>query len=245
MNMKHSEQELVLLKEQVIEMWKFVISQIEKSKKALLNDDIELAREIVSREKRVDLYELKIESDCENHIALYCPVAIDLRLVLSLLKITTALERIGDFAEGIARHVLLENSSMISPEIIEELKLEKMFDLVTGMLTDTFALFNAGKTEVYGKILCKDDDVDEIYRNAFNVITQYLFNNPIMIRSGLDLILVVRKLERIGDYCSNLVEDVVFYVDAKVLKHKPIVESQSYHLNSSDEHESDDEHDED
>ncbi|PKP21732.1 MAG: phosphate transport system regulatory protein PhoU [Bacteroidetes bacterium HGW-Bacteroidetes-20] len=217
--MKHSEQELLILKDEVIEMWKFVISQLEKSKKALLFDDIELAREIISREKRVDLYELKIESDCENHIALYCPVAIDLRLVLSLIKITSSLERIGDFTEGIARHVVQENCSILTPQLVEDLKLENMFDLVIGMLTDTYALFNSAKTEVYGKILCKDDDVDEIYKKSFNTITQHLINNPLMIRNGLELILLVRKLERIGDYCSNLVEDVVFYVDAKVLKH--------------------------
>lgn len=217
--MKHSEQELLILKDEVIEMWKFVISQLEKSKKALLFDDIELAREIISREKRVDLFELKIESDCENHIALYCPVAIDLRLVLSLIKITSSLERIGDFTEGIARHVVQENCSILTPQLVEDLKLESMFDLVIGMLTDTYALFNSAKTEVYGKILCKDDDVDEIYKKSFNTITQHLINNPLMIRNGLELILLERKLERIGDYCSNLVEDVVFYVDAKVLKH--------------------------
>lgn len=217
--MKHSEQELLILKDEVIEMWKFVISQLEKSKKALLSNDLELAREIISREKRVDLFELKIESDCENHIALYCPVAIDLRLVLSLIKITSSLERIGDFTEGIARHVVHDNCSILTPELLEDLKLETMFDLVIGMLTDTYALFNSAKTEVYGKILCKDDDVDEIYKKSFNTITQHLINNPLMIRNGLELILLERKLERIGDYCSNLVEDVVFYVDAKVLKH--------------------------
>jgi phosphate uptake regulator len=112
--MKHSEQELLLLKEEVIQMWKFVIAQMEKSKNALLNDDKELAREVVSREKRVDLFELKIESDCENHIALYAPVAIDLRLVLSLLKITSSLERIGDFAEGIARYVIMDKTNLKS-----------------------------------------------------------------------------------------------------------------------------------
>ena len=235
MNMKHSEQELLLLKEEVIQMWKFVIAQMEKSKNALLNDDKELAREVVSREKRVDLFELKIESDCENHIALYAPVAIDLRLVLSLLKITSSLERIGDFAEGITRYVIMDNSTILNPKIVENLKVETMFDLVIGMLTDTFALFNSGRTDVYGKILCKDDEVDTIYKNSFNIMTQFLLNNPTMIRSGLELILVVRKLERIGDYCSNLVEDVVFYVDAKVLKHKPVIKTEEYLAGNSEE----------
>ncbi|MDR1201237.1 MAG: phosphate transport system regulatory protein PhoU, partial [Tannerellaceae bacterium] len=113
--MKHTEQELQSLKEEVSQMWKLVLSQLEKSKQAFLNSDIELAREIVSREKRVDAFELKIDSDCENYIALYSPVAIDLRLVLSLIKISSTLERIGDFAEGIARHVIDDDCNRINP----------------------------------------------------------------------------------------------------------------------------------
>ncbi len=217
--MKHTEKELQSLKEEVNEMWKLVISQLEKSKQSLLNGDIELAREIISREKRVDAFELKVESDCENYIALYSPVAIDLRLVLSLMKIGITLERIADFAEGIARHVINDDCNSIEPQIIEELQIERIFDVLTSMLSDSFVALESENTKMSGKILSKDDEVDTLYHESINILSDYLQKNPSFIRCGLKLILLIRKLERIGDHCSNIVEEIVFYIDAKVLKH--------------------------
>ena len=217
--MKHTEKELQSLKDEVNEMWKLVISQLEKSKQSLLNGDIELAREIVSREKRVDAFELKIESDCENYIALYNPVAIDLRLVLSLMKISITLERIGDFAEGIARHVIDDDCNKIDQQIIEDLQIEKMFDILISMISDSFVALESESTKMSGKILSKDDEVDNLYRNSIHILSDYLQKNPPLIFCGLKLMLLIRKLERIGDHCSNIVEEIVFYIDAKVLKH--------------------------
>ena len=247
--MKHTEKELQALKEEVSQMWKLVLSQLEKSKQAFLNSDVELAREIASREKRVDAFELKIDSDCENYIALYSPVAVDLRLVLSLIKISSTLERIGDFAEGIARHVIKDECNRVPPHVIEELQLEKMFDTLISMLSDSFVALESENTKISGKILAKDDEIDTLYHDAVDVLTQYItesgklnitengklktenkkpeeslsvFNFPFSVnkvRCGLKLMLLIRKLERIGDHCSNIVEEIVFYVDAKVLKH--------------------------
>ena len=217
--MKHTEKELHALKEEVSEMWKLVLSQLEKAKQSFLTGDVELAREIVSREKRVDAFELKIDSDCENYIALYSPVAVDLRLVLSLIKISITLERIGDFAEGIARHVIEEDCNRLDPGIIEELQIEKMFDTLISMLSDSFVALESENTRISGKILAKDNEIDEHYRSSINILSDYMQKNPTVIRCGLKIMLVIRKLERIGDHCSNIVEEIVFYVDAKVLKH--------------------------
>ena len=226
--MIHTEKELQSLKEEVSQMWKLVLSQLEKSKQAFLNSDIELAREIVSREKRVDAFELKIDSDCENYIALYSPVAIDLRLVLSLIKISNTLERIGDFAEGISRHVINDDCNTVDPQIIEELQLEKMFEMLISMLSDSFVALESENTKVSGKILAQDNEIDMIYRNATDILTEWIVGessnlNSLLsgqkVRCGLKLMLLIRKLERIGDHCSNIVEEIVFYVDAKVLKH--------------------------
>jgi len=241
--MKHTEKELRLLKEEVSQMWRLVLSQLEKSKQAFLNSDIELAREVASREKRVDAFELKIDSDCENYIALYSPVAIDLRLVLSLIKISITLERIGDFAEGIARHVIEDDCNKVAPQLIEELQLEKMFDTLISMLSDSFIALESENTKISGKILAKDDEIDMLYHNSVDILAEYIADKqhyapangehsgnsalkmdnsqPFTqkIRCGLKLMLLIRKLERIGDHCSNIVEEIVFYVDAKVLKH--------------------------
>ena len=240
--MKHTEKELQALKEEVSQMWKLVLSQLEKSKQAFFSNDVEQAREVASREKRVDAFELKIDSDCENYIALYSPVAIDLRLVLSLIKISSTLERIGDFAEGIVRHVIKDDCNKVPSHIIEELQLEKMFDMLISMLSDSYVALESENTKISGKILAKDDEIDTLYHESINILTKFIAENgnwkiekekseqshPILnsplsidkVRCGLKLMLLIRKLERIGDHCSNIVEEIVFYVDAKVLKHE-------------------------
>ncbi len=217
--MKHTEKEIQLLKDEINQMWKLVISQLEKTKRAFLNNDVELALEVVSLEKRVDAFELKIESNCENYIALYSPVAIDLRLVLSIMKISITLERIADYAAGVARHILDKDCNHLEKDLIDQLELEKMFDILIGMMTDSFVAINAESTQSCGKILLKDDEVDAIYHSCFSKLENHVATNPQDTHCAFKLILVIRKMERIGDHCSNIIEEIVFYVEAKVLKH--------------------------
>jgi phosphate transport system protein len=217
--MKHTETELKSLKEEMGEMWRLTLSQIQKCKQAYLTSDKELAREIISREKRINSFELKIDSDCENYIALFAPVAIDLRLVLSLMKISKTLERIADFAESISLHIIEDDCHKIVEVLKEELKLEQMFDAVISMLSDSLAALEAENTKLAGKILQKDDEVDTIYRDGKKILAEYVRNHPDQGSCVLNIVLILRRIERIGDHCSNAIEDIVFYIDAKVLKH--------------------------
>src|ERR671922_1870290 len=104
--MTHLEEELSYAKEEINEMCQVVISQLYKTREALIKFDKDLAREVVATEKRINGLELKIDRDCENIIALYNPVAVDLRTVLAILKINSNLERCGDIAEGIAKYII-------------------------------------------------------------------------------------------------------------------------------------------
>jgi phosphate transport system regulatory protein PhoU len=217
--MKHTEEELIRIKEEVAEMWRLVLSQLEKARMALLSNDIDQAREVISREKRVDSFELKIDSDCENYIALYAPVAVDLRLVLSLIKITGTLERIADFAEGIARHVVESKCYFLIDKLKEDLQLELMLETVLEMLSESYVSLESENSKLSGKILSMDDRIDEIYHQAITVLSDYINENPAEARCALNTLLLIRKIERIGDRCSNIVEEIVFYIDAKVLKH--------------------------
>ena len=220
--MKHTEyveQIMLALKEEVSLMREMVIVQLEKAKRAFFDNDLELAREIISREKRVDILELKIDGDVEEYIALFAPKAIDLRLVVSLKKINFALERIGDYTEGIARYVLDNDGEKLSPQQIEELQLEKMFDTLMTMLTNCFSAIDTLDTGFSGKLLALDDEVDAIYRSSTVILTNHLQSNPDLIPNGLKIYLLIYRLERIGDYCTNIVEDIIYYIDAKVLKH--------------------------
>src|ERR1700712_979757 len=114
------ENEINALKNELINMWILVQSQLNKAKESMVSFDKDLAREVLIKEKRVNSYELKIDRDCENIFALHCPVAIDLRFLLAALKINTNLERIGDIAAGIALFIV-ESSVNFDVAIMEKI----------------------------------------------------------------------------------------------------------------------------
>ncbi|MDR1830109.1 MAG: phosphate signaling complex protein PhoU [Candidatus Fibromonas sp.] len=215
---KHSEKELIALKQEINSMWQLVLSQLQKCKLAYLAGNVELAHEVVIREKSVNSFELSIDTGCENYMALFSPVAMDLRLIISLIKISTTLERIADFADGIARHVI-EGNSMASEAMKEDLKVESMFDAVISMLSDSFVALESENTKISGKILQKDDEIDKLYEEGKQYLAEYIQKDPGKGQCVLDTFLTLRKIERIGDHCCNIVEEIVFYIDAKVLKH--------------------------
>lgn len=135
------ESELVLLKKEIDEMWTLVYNQLGRAGEAVLTLDRELAQQVLVRERRVNAFELKIDSDIEDIIALYNPVAIDLRFVLAMLKINTNLERLGDFAEGIARFALNCKEPILASGLVKELRLEEMINQVSAMLELAKELF--------------------------------------------------------------------------------------------------------
>jgi phosphate transport system protein len=216
--MKHPEKELIALRGEISTMWQIVLSQLQKCKQAYLLNDVELAHEITVREKSVDSFELSMDHGCENYIALFAPVAIDLRLIISMIKISSTLERIADFADGIARSVIEANGTL--PEVWkDDLKVETMFDIVISMLSDSFVTLESENTKISGKILQRDDEVDDLYQEGKVYLSDYLLKEPSQAKNAMETLLILRKIERIGDHCSNLVEEIVFYIDAKVLKH--------------------------
>ncbi|MDR1812444.1 MAG: phosphate signaling complex protein PhoU [Candidatus Fibromonas sp.] len=228
--MKHFEKELVYLKGEINGMWQLVLSQLQKCKQAYLTGNIELAREVVIREKSVNSFELGIDMGCENFIALFSPVAMDLRLIISLIKISTTLERIADFADGIARHVIDNDSSMAPDSMKEDLKVESMFDAVISMLSDSFVALESENTKITGKILQRDDEVDKLYQEGRKYLADYILKDPEKGECILNTFLTLRKIERIGDHCCNIVEEIVFYIDAKVLKHSKTKKTQEHEL---------------
>jgi phosphate transport system protein len=218
--MKHTETELQELKKVISQMWTLVQSQLEKAKSSLLTGDEELARVVMSREKRVNAFELKIDSDCENYIALYSPVAIDLRFVLSVLKINKTLERIGDFADGIARFVLETDEHDQHLELLKELNIENMFGYVIEMLEKDKLALEEENTALAGIVFTIDNKVDDCYTDAIQILAKHITAHPEDVLYSLNVVTLLRKVERIGDHCNNIMEELVFYLDAKVLKHQ-------------------------
>lgn len=201
-------------------MWSLVQSQFEKAKTALLNSDEDLARVIISTEKRVNAFELKIDSDCENYIALFSPVAIDLRFVLSMIKINKTLERIGDFADGIARFVLESDEHGSHLELLKKIDVETMLVAVETMLEKTLQAITTENTAQAGMVFSIDNSIDTLYAEAIKKLAVHVATNPADALYILHLMTVLRKIERAGDHCNNIMEEIVFYLDAKVLKHQ-------------------------
>jgi phosphate transport system protein len=173
------------------------------------------------REKKVDAYELKIDSECENIIALHQPVAIDLRFVLAVLKINSNLERIADFAYGIARTLISNPTVILDAELITDTKLNVMIEQINTMLSQGLEAFESEKSDIASAIFSEDYQVDEINNNAPHIFANYVQKNPDRAYECFQLIAAIRKLERIGDHCSNIAEEIFFYTDAKILKHSP------------------------
>lgn len=216
--MTHLDIEIKRLKEEVTEMFELVISQLKKSKSAIINFDKVLAREINFNEKRVNALELKIDKDCENIFALFNPVAIDLRFVLACLKINSNLERIGDISDGIARYVA-ETESIFDKELLDVTRLNEMFDTAMSMLSDAESSFVSEETKLARTVFKKDDLLDEINGNANKVVEDYIKQHPDKIAQCLHIISTIRKLERTGDQTKNIAEEIIFSIEAKVLKH--------------------------
>ncbi|NDW11379.1 phosphate transport system regulatory protein PhoU [Bacteroides sp. 214] len=216
---KFIESELVLLSKEIEEMWMLVYNQLDRAGEAVLTFDKELANQVLVREKRVNAFELKIDSDIEDIIALYNPVGVDLRFVLAMLKINTNLERLGDFAEGIARFVLSVQEPIIDSKLIKRLRLEEMQVEVLSMLEDTKRALNDESMELATSVFAKDNILDEINAEVTKVMADYLREHPENMLLCLNLVSVFRKLERAGDHITNIAEEIVFYMDAKVLKH--------------------------
>jgi len=212
------ENEITAVKKELVNMWILVQSQLNKAKEAMVQFDKDLAREVLVKEKRVNSFELKIDRDCENIFALHCPVAIDLRFLLAALKINTNLERIGDIAAGVAKYVV-DSAVNFDASALESTSVLRMFDEAINILTDTRTAFEMEDTVLARSIFKRDDVLDAINDNASNSVAEVIKANISSMTEALYILSIIRKLERVGDQSKNIAEEIIFYVEAKILKH--------------------------
>lgn len=217
--MTHLQLELAKLKTAITEMWTLVASQLHKSMQSLKSYDKDLSREVISNEKRVNSMELNIDRDCENIFALFNPVAVDLRFVLAILKINNNLERIGDIAEGISRFIILEKQPF-DQQLLDKTRFTEMFKAAIQIVEDVLTSFIREDTKLARSIFIQDEMLDEINAEANPVISEYIRANPDKIEQALNVLSIIRRLERVGDQSKNIAEEIIFYLEAKVLKHK-------------------------
>ena len=213
------ELELQVLKDNLCDMLALVQNQLVKCRESIETKDVELAEDVIDAEKRVNVQEIAIDRDCENILALYTPVATDLRFVLATLKITNDLERIGDNAKSLARFIR-SNIKKVPDSLFKQYNLEGMLEVLIDMLTDMGEALRKSDTKLARKTAKKDELLNEHKKKAFKTTIELVKKHPDEARTLLSLFAISRNLERAGDLTKNISEEIVFHIEAKVLKHK-------------------------
>ena len=202
-----------------VEMLSLCRKQLENARDAFFTHDSDLAEEVVHTENRVNALDLKIDRDCERFIALHNPVAGDLRFVLALRKINFDLERVGDHAYGISKYII-EVDTPIDDRLLEIMRVEEMFESALSMLDDITDAYNEADAKMARKVFKKDKVLNKINMNSFKIISKEVRINPELIDQFLLLFSVIKKLERIGDLVTNIAEEIIFFREAEVVKHR-------------------------
>ncbi|HEU4955914.1 MAG TPA: phosphate signaling complex protein PhoU [Gemmatimonadales bacterium] len=213
---RHFHDELSHVKVRLLTMSGEAEAALGLSVEALLERDPDKAHRVIVGDRVIDSMEVEIEEQCINLLALQQPMARDLRMLTSALKIANDLERVGDHAVNIAQSAeRLTQSRPIAPEpeIIE------MARLARDMLSDALEAFIRGDAAAGREVCLRDDKVDALHRSVFRILLTHMMEDPHMIGAGMELFLVSRNLERVADLATNIGEDVVFLVEGKSIKH--------------------------
>jgi phosphate transport system protein len=214
--MRHFEIELDKLRTSLIRMGSLVDEQIDYAISALMTSNMELAKLVIERDNKVDAFDNEIDRQCESIFARTQPVAIDLRLLMSALKINNELERIGDIAVNIAERI---EPLFQWKQLLFGIPITEMADHAREMVKGAIDSFVNNDPELARNICAMDDIVDELDRNIFYQLLDQMKSDPGIIEPTVHLMMVTRHLERLADHATNIAEDVVFLVDAKIIKH--------------------------
>lgn len=213
---RHFEDLLNDLRTNLIKMGSLVDEQLDLAFRALHDSDLKATEKVYENERKVNDFDNLLDKQVDEIMALEQPVATDLRLVVSAIKMNHELERIGDVAVNIAQRVrpLLNYQDLVRKTAILE-----MGDVARRMVHDSLDSFIHGDAEMARRICKEDDVVDEMNHVKFQFVIEEMEKNPNLIEPGAHLIVALKHIERIADHATNIAEDVVFLVDAQIIKH--------------------------
>ncbi len=216
---RHFDEELKALNELILKMASLAEESIFKSINALKAQDAALAKEVISEDKKIDEIELVIDEKCLDLLALRQPMAVDLRFITTGMKINSELERIADLSVDIAQRVLEISGQPLLKPLID---IPKLADIAKSMVKDSIDSFVNKNTDLARKVVLMDQEADAL-RNLVQkeLIYDYMTKDLTAPPKAVPLLLIARHLERICDHTTNIAEDVIYMVQAKVVKHHP------------------------
>ncbi|MFM9058336.1 MAG: phosphate signaling complex protein PhoU [Planctomycetaceae bacterium] len=214
---KHIERQIGHLKERILRVGTLVEEAISKSITALINRDVALAQRVMASDEDIDRMEVEVEEECLKMLALYQPVAADLRFVVAVLKINNDLERMGDLAKNIAKRVaqLAAGKPYELPPEIRVMAMQAQ-DMVKQCLD---AVVN-GDPALARQVREEDDAVDAARQTIQRRVMQGIRNDPENVESLLRINSVSKHIERIADMATNIAEDVVYMVEGDIVRHR-------------------------
>ena len=212
----HFQEELEQLKTRLLEMGGLAEERVRSAVRALVERDSALVDRVLAGDGPINQLHIEIDSRCFKLLALHQPMAVDLRAIVSAVKINTDLERVGDLAINIAEAVRRYTRH---PPVKELIDIPRMADIAQRMLRNALDAYVRRDTVLAQEVLNEDDALDGLKTQVFRELLTYMLQNTSTIEPALDLILISRHLERIGDHATNIAEDVIFMVSARDVRH--------------------------
>ena len=222
---KRYDAELSHLRGRVIEMGGLALDQINQAVNALINEDLEAAENVIDRDHINDTLEVQIDEEVVNLIARRQPVANDLRIIIAASKAVADLERIGDEAVKIARIVMFvyghdENSP--NKRLLRDVRVTSQ--LATGMLRKSLDAFDRLDVDNAVKVIEQDLKLDEEFQASMRHLVTYVMEDTRTIGHAINVVLIIKALERVGDHAKNIAEYIVYQVKGKDVRHKGVFE---------------------
>jgi len=216
--LKQFDAELEAVRARVLQMGGLVEEQIVRAMESLANGNVQMAARIVEDDHRVNALEVAIDEECSTIIARRQPAAVDLRMLMMVVKIITDLERIGDEAAKIARmtQLIYEADRPFVPRTND---IRHMADVALAMLRNALDAFARLDLSVAAKVVRQDDNVDESFRAILRQLITFMMEDPRTISHAIEILFIAKALERIGDHAKNMSEYVVYMVKGKDVRH--------------------------
>jgi len=213
---RHFTEEMAELKQRLLAMGGLAEERLESAVRAMVERDRALMAAVINGDEAINRLQVEIDDRCFKLLALRQPMAVDLRVIVAAFKINSDLERIGDLAVNVAEAA---ERYVSHPPVKPLIDLPRMADMAQRMLREALHAFVAGNAEAAQSVLEQDDGLDALKNQIFRELLTYMLGDPRTIEPGLDLILVSRHLERVGDHATNIAEDVIFIVEARDVRH--------------------------
>jgi phosphate transport system protein len=218
----HFQEEKEAMQGRLLEMGGLAEESVRASIEGLVSRDTMLIEKVASGDEPINQLHIEIDNRCFRLLALYQPMATDLRAIVSAVKINTDLERVGDLAVNIAQAA---KRYAMHPPVKQLIDIPRMAEIAQSMLRDALDAYVKRDIALAHHVLSEDDRLDGLRTQVFRDLLTSMLQNPAVVEPALDLILISRHLERIGDHATNVAEDVIFMVSALDVRHHPPVAS--------------------